>query len=64
MGCSIGGAQVSEKHAGFVINRNNATTDDVLKLMRYVRKTVYEKFGVMLEEEIKLLDENGEIFKL
>ncbi len=64
MGCSIGGAQVSEKHAGFVINRNDATTDDILKLMRYVRKTVYEKFGVTLEEEIKLLDENGEIFKL
>jgi len=64
MGYSIGGAQVSQKHAGFVINKENATTEDVLALMRYVRKTVFEKYGVTLEEEIKLLDENGEVFKL
>lgn len=64
MGFSVGGAQVSEKHAGFVINRNCATTEDVLELMRQVRKTVNEKFGVTLEEEIKLLNEYGEVFKL
>jgi UDP-N-acetylmuramate dehydrogenase len=64
MGFSVGGAQVSEKHAGFVINRDNATTEDVLNLMRSVRKTVNEKFGVTLEEEIKLLNEYGEVFKL
>ena len=64
MGYCVGGAQVSQKHAGFVINKEDATTDDVLALMRYVRKTVFEKYGVTLEEEIKLLDENGEVFKL
>ena len=64
MGYSVGGAQVSEKHAGFVINRNNATTEDVLCLMRKVREIVKEKFGVTLEEEIKLLDEKGEVFAL
>lgn len=64
MGYSVGGAQVSEKHAGFVINRNNATTEDVLCLMRKVREVVKEKFGVTLEEEIKLLDEKGEVFAL
>ena len=64
MGFSVGGAAVSEKHAGFVINKNNATTEDVLALMRKIRVTVEEKFGVVLEEEIKLLDENGEVFKL
>ena len=64
MGYSIGGAQVSQKHAGFVINRNNATTEDVLCLMRKVREIVKEKFGVTLEEEIKLLDEKGEVFAL
>ena len=64
MGYSVGGAQVSEKHAGFVINKNNATTEDVLCLMRKVREIVKEKFGVTLEEEIKLLDEKGEVFAL
>ena len=63
-GYSVGGAQVSEKHAGFVINRNCATTEDVLELMRQVRKIVTEKFGVTLEEEIKLINEYGEVFKL
>ena len=63
-GFSIGGAQVSEKHAGFVINKDNATTNDVLKLMRYIREKIKEQKGVTLEEEIKLLDKNGEFFKL
>lgn len=60
MGASFGGAQVSEKHAGFIINKNNATSDDVVKLMRLVRKSVFEKFGVLLEPEIRLIDSNGE----
>ncbi len=64
MGYSIGGAQVSEKHAGFVINKGGATTEDVLELMRHIRKTILEKDGVMLEAEIKLLDKNGEAFEL
>lgn len=63
-GYSVGGAKVSEKHAGFVINFDNATTEDVLSLMRKVRETVKEKNGVTLEAEIKLLDKNGEFFSL
>lgn len=51
-GYSIGGAQVSEKHAGFIINRGGATADDVLRLVEHIQKTVFEKFGVSLECEI------------
>lgn len=52
-GKRIGGAMVSEKHAGFIINYDNATTKDVLDLVKYCQDTVMEKFGVMLEREIK-----------
>ena len=51
-GYSIGGAQVSEKHAGFIINRGGATAADVSALIAHIKKTVYERFGVMLEQEI------------
>ena len=54
-GCCIGGAQVSEKHCGFVINKGNATSEDVLELIEYIKKTVYEKQGVRLECEVKIL---------
>ena len=54
-GYSVGGAMVSEKHSGFVINYNNATCADVLNLCSFVRDTVEEKFGVKLEREIKIL---------
>lgn len=54
-GFSIGDAQVSEKHAGFVINRGNATCKDVLKLMDVVKNTVFEKTGYVLEPEVKLI---------
>ena len=54
MGCSFGGAKVSEKHAGFVINTGNATAEDVINLIEHIKKTVFEKFGVMLEPEVKL----------
>ena len=54
-GVSIGGAQVSEKHAGFVINRGNATAKDILDLIDYIRKQVLETQGVKLECEIKIL---------
>lgn len=54
-GASIGGAQVSEKHAGFVINTGNATCEDVLRLMRSVRKIVQMDTGVLLEPEIRLI---------
>ncbi|MBP1578003.1 MAG: UDP-N-acetylmuramate dehydrogenase, partial [Oscillospiraceae bacterium] len=54
-GFTIGGAQVSEKHAGFVINRGGATCEDVLNLLDAVKEKVFEKTGVMLEAEIKKL---------
>ena len=56
-GFQVGGAQVSEKHCGFVINKDNATAADVLELMRQVSATVREKFGVDLEPEVKRLGE-------
>ena len=63
-GFCVGGASVSEKHAGFVINHSNATTNDVLSLMKKIRDVVKEKNGVTLEAEIKLLDKDGEFFSL
>lgn len=54
-GLSVGGAQVSEKHAGFVINTGNASCADVLALMELVRARVYEKYGVELEPEVRIV---------
>lgn len=54
-GKTIGGAQVSEKHAGFVINIGNATTTDVLDLIAFCQKEVKEKFDVQLETEVKYI---------
>ena len=51
-GYTIGGAQVSEKHAGFIINIGGATAEDVLRLVEHIQKTVQSQFGVMLECEI------------
>ena len=51
-GKKIGGAMVSEKHCGFIINEGNATAKDVTELIEFVRKTVYERFGVLLEPEV------------
>lgn len=56
-GFRIGGAEISEKHAGFIINTGSATAADVLELIEYAKKKVYENFGVMLEPEIKLTGE-------
>ena len=56
-GYRVGGAQVSEKHCGFVINAGDATAEDVRSLMQHVTETVYEKFGVTLEPEVKFLGE-------
>ena len=53
-GVSVGGAQVSEKHAGFVINTGGATCKDVLDLCKKVSDTVYDKKGVKLEMEIRV----------
>ena len=57
MGYSIGGAQVSEKHCGFVINAGGATAADVMQLMQDVSDKVYEQFGVTLEPEVKRIGE-------
>lgn len=54
-GYAIGGAQVSEKHCGFIINKGNATAKDVLDLIRYVQNKVMEEHHVMLETEVKML---------
>lgn len=54
-GVSVGGAQVSEKHAGFIINKGGATTADVAELIALVQKKTAEKFGVELEAEIRIL---------
>jgi UDP-N-acetylmuramate dehydrogenase len=54
-GYRVGGAQVSQKHCGFVINAGNATAADVRDLMSDVTDKVYEKFGVTLEPEVKFL---------
>lgn len=56
-GFRIGGAQVSEKHCGFVINAGEATAKDVCRLIREVQQTVQEKFGVLLETEVKQIGE-------
>lgn len=56
-GYSIGGAKVSEKHAGFVVNSNNATAKDVLDLIKYIKEKVYEKYGIKIEEELRIIGE-------
>ena len=59
-GASVGGAQVSKKHCGFIINTGNATAADVRALIRLVQKTVFEKEQVMLEPEVRFLGDFGE----
>jgi len=54
-GFQVGGAQVSEKHAGFVINKGNATANDICNLMNEVRNRVHENAGVWLEPEVEIL---------
>jgi UDP-N-acetylmuramate dehydrogenase len=56
-GFSLGGAQVSPLHCGFVVNNGNATAQDVYDLIRHVQKTVFDKFNVKLETEVKMLGE-------
>ena len=55
-GYSVGGAEVSEKHSGFVINTGGATCEDVLAVMRHVRERVYADSGIMLEPEVRLIN--------
>ena len=54
-GYTVGGAQVSEKHAGFVINKGGATSTDIEKLIKHIQKVVFDEKGVMLEPEVKFL---------
>lgn len=56
-GTRIGGAEVSKKHAGFIVNVDNATSSDYIQLIRHVQATVKEKFGVDLETEVKIIGE-------
>lgn len=56
-GCRFGGASVSEKHAGFIINDKDATAKDVEQLIEYIKETVYNKTGVRLEPEIRIMGE-------
>lgn len=54
-GQTVGGAQVSEKHAGFIINRGDATCSDVKELIRQVQETVYREKGIQLEPEVRIV---------
>lgn len=57
MGYRIGGAQVSTKHAGFIVNINRATATDIMALVAHVKQTVYDKYQVTLEEELVIVGE-------
>ena len=54
-GYSIGGAQISTKHGGFIINKENATAKDVIELVQYTKDQIYNEFGKKIELEIELI---------
>lgn len=56
-GYSIGGAEISTKHAGFIVNKGKATAKDIIDLIKYVQKEIYQKFGEKIEPEIKIIGE-------
>ena len=56
-GYKIGGAKVSEKHAGFIVNDGDATAQDILELVRYIKETVFEKTGKNIKLEVEILGE-------
>lgn len=56
-GCQVGGAQISEKHCGFVINKEQASASDICRLIEQVQEKVYDNFGVKLETEVKFVGE-------
>ncbi|WP_056978115.1 UDP-N-acetylmuramate dehydrogenase [Lentilactobacillus senioris] len=60
-GFQIGGAQVSTKHAGFIVNVGGATATNYMDVIRHVQETVLDKFGVVLETEVRILGENPRI---
>jgi UDP-N-acetylmuramate dehydrogenase len=59
-GKQVGGAEVSTKHAGFIVNKNGATAKEYIGLIQFVQKTVKEKFGVALEREVRIIGEDAE----
>lgn len=59
-GTTIGGAKISEKHANFIINENNAKYQDVCKLINFAQEKVKEKYNITLEREVEFLGENNE----
>ena len=59
-GYAVGGAKVSEKHCGFLINAGGATASDVMELIRQIQAKVKEQFGVQLEPEIQFLGGNSD----
>ena len=54
-GCTVGGAQVSKKHSGFIVNIDNATGEDILSLIKYIQKKVKERFNINLEVEQRII---------
>ncbi|SKA87065.1 UDP-N-acetylmuramate dehydrogenase [Clostridium sp. USBA 49] len=58
-GYTIGGAQVSEKHAGFVINKNNATAEDIINLIKHIQNTIKTKYNVELQPEVRIIGEEA-----
>lgn len=60
-GKQIGGAQVSLKHAGFIVNKDNSTADEYIELIRYVQAKVKENYGVTLEREVRIIGEDRDI---
>lgn len=58
-GYTVGGACVSKKHAGFVINENNASTNDILAVIEHVKKEVFGKYHVRLEEEVRIIGKDA-----
>ena len=62
-GYTIGGAMVSEKHSGFIVNNGNATSEDVMQLIEYVKKTIQEKFNKNIELEIEIIGRQKLLFR-
>lgn len=54
-GKSLGGAEISAKHANFIINRKNASADDILDLMKMIQETIWEKFNIILKPEVRII---------
>jgi UDP-N-acetylmuramate dehydrogenase len=62
-GYTVGGAQLSEKHGGFVINRGGATATDILSVIEHIKDIIYREYGVHLECEIKIISNQSNVSK-